>query len=598
MFQPWLAGRHANGRYLLLVVAMLGHAALAGETGTLSITTQTTGDAGVAQYGISVNPLYGGDVIGVNDELQIANLPPDSYRVELRQVPLQCAIGGDNPRDIAVAAGMTASTTFTVDCNAPTGSIEITTATSGEELDVDGYLLSVLRHGESQGHNIGVNDVVTVSSLAAGTYSVLLSGLATNCELDDPGTRFVDVVADAVTPLQLGVTCFVAGTTNILEVRIGTSGFHLDPDGYVLTLDTGQTRSAPVQGQGGFNCGSCLRRGVAFFNVLVGERTVTLSEMASNCSLANNPRTVTVPPPPDDFGSVSLGVVCAGPLDIDGTIVFDALLAPDFDSEIRAAGRGALSLTTITDNSFADGNPSLSPDGRRVAFESGRDGNFEIYAMDVDGGNPVRLTTHPASDRDPAWAPDGSRIAFATARDGDFEIYVMDADGANPTRITHHPGTDSAPAWSPDGNRLAFNSDRDGAFDIFVLDLAGGMPVNLTGDTGDDFSPAWSPDGGRIAFSSNRTSTAFGDIFVMNADGTGVLALTTDDDLNRDPIWSPDGSSVLYTNSFGDPGREALVLVAADGSERVDLMSPAGFNPSWVGDTVFRSGFEGGVAGR
>ena len=64
-------------------------------------------------------------------------------------------------------------------------------------------------------------------------------------------------------------------------------------------------------------------------------------------------------------------------------------------------------------------------------FASERDGNREIYVMNIDGSEQIRLTDNPAVDSDPVWAPDGSRIAFWSRRDGNFEIYVMNADGSD-----------------------------------------------------------------------------------------------------------------------------------------------------------------------
>jgi len=96
-----------------------------------------------------------------------------------------------------------------------------------------------------------------------------------------------------------------------------------------------------------------------------------------------------------------------------------------------------------------DDSPSWSPDGRKITFRTLRDGNFEIYMMDADGSNPIRLTDDPASDGLPAWSPDGTKIAFQSDRDGNFEIYVMDADGSRPVNLTKDPARDAAPAWKP-----------------------------------------------------------------------------------------------------------------------------------------------------
>ena len=83
----------------------------------------------------------------------------------------------------------------------------------------------------------------------------------------------------------------------------------------------------------------------------------------------------------------------------------------------------------------------------RIAFESDRDWNWEIYVMDNHGGNPRNLTNNPADDRDPSWSPDGKRIAFSSNRNGNWQIYAMDADGGNPRNITNHPEDDEDPAW-------------------------------------------------------------------------------------------------------------------------------------------------------
>ena len=80
----------------------------------------------------------------------------------------------------------------------------------------------------------------------------------------------------------------------------------------------------------------------------------------------------------------------------------------------------------------------------RIAFVSDRDGNFEIYVMDADGGNQQNLTNNPTADYFPSWSPDGKRIVFSAVREGHFknnlditfEIYVMDADGDNQQKLT------------------------------------------------------------------------------------------------------------------------------------------------------------------
>jgi Tol biopolymer transport system component len=236
----------------------------------------------------------------------------------------------------------------------------------------------------------------------------------------------------------------------------------------------------------------------------------------------------------------------AGPFSPDGTrIVYTAFGLTTSDIMVidadPLAGTGDGSPVNLTNTPDTDeGFPAWAPDGTKIAFTTRRDGNNEIYLMDADGANLIRLTDNPADDFAPAWSPDGAQIAFVSDRDreaGIYDLYIMNADGSGVTRLTDDKAIDYTPAWSPDGMRIAFRSHHDGPADIYVISVDGSGLANLTNSAADEWAPAWSPDGMRIAFQTNRDGNW--EVYVMNADGTGAKNLTQSSADDQLPFWRP-----------------------------------------------------------
>ncbi len=137
--------------------------------------------------------------------------------------------------------------------------------------------------------------------------------------------------------------------------------------------------------------------------------------------------------------------------------------------------------------------PEWSPDGSQLAYFSlDASNNFDVWASDIDGSDATRLTTHAAIDTQPSWSPDGTLIAFQSDRDGNNEIYIMDADGSNPVRLTDNPADDTEPSWAPDGRRIVFRSSRGGNDDLYTMAMDGRGQVRLTSNLASDGQPAWS----------------------------------------------------------------------------------------------------------
>jgi len=179
---------------------------------------------------------------------------------------------------------------------------------------------------------------------------------------------------------------------------------------------------------------------------------------------------------------------------------------------------------------------TFSPDGTRLAFVSNREGNNEIYVMNVDGSGVRRLTDHPAADAVPTWSPTGAQIAFTSDRGGTPQVYVMSAtDGSSLRKISSESWADRA-SWSPPPyNEIAFAAQSGPGYDIKVFDLSTGETRRLTFGEGSNESPAYSPNGRHIAFMSTRKGNS--QIFTMTRDGRDVRQVTTAGN-NTTPAWS------------------------------------------------------------
>src|SRR5215510_8086609 len=230
----------------------------------------------------------------------------------------------------------------------------------------------------------------------------------------------------------------------------------------------------------------------------------------------------------------------------------------------------------LTTNTAADGDPSFSPDGGKIAFVSSRDGNQEIYVMNADGTNQKRLTNNTVIDWDPSWSPDGSKIIFVSFRDGSADVFTMNPDGSNPVNLSNFPtGNETEPVFSPDGKKIAFRGLRNGSIEIYIMNADGTNQTALTDSSGIDTEPAFSKDGSKIVFRSDRDGDR--EIYIMDADGSNEVNLThTPGVTELAPGFSPDGSKIIFYDGVGQ-----VLVMNPDGSNRDRIGTVEGNEPSW-----------------
>ncbi len=229
-----------------------------------------------------------------------------------------------------------------------------------------------------------------------------------------------------------------------------------------------------------------------------------------------------------------------------------------------------------------------------IVFVSERDGEGDLYRMQVDGTGLLRLTDDPALDTDPAWSADGTQIAFRSRRTGNSDIYVMEATGGRLRNLIDDPedswDDEFAPSWAPDGQRLAIITDRFNlggcsAHQVALLPLQGGRESIQLLDalSGNQRSVAWSPDGRRIAFNS-LCQTEENNVYLWDLKTRTLTQLTEKAGINHQPAWSYSGRWLAFASNRG--GDFDIYRLEIATGELVNLTNHQGADsqPTWSPD--------------
>ncbi|MGB7069086.1 MAG: hypothetical protein WBD22_06290 [Pyrinomonadaceae bacterium] len=271
----------------------------------------------------------------------------------------------------------------------------------------------------------------------------------------------------------------------------------------------------------------------------------------------------------------------------------------------------------LTNNKVSDLYPNLSPDGRRIVFESGRlrskgdpDNLSDLFIMNADGTTQRHLVRGSSA----TWSPDGKHIAYHASASGrgtmnrtnpgsatsDSDIFVLNVDEflkgkAKPRNLTNNSDTvDEDADWSPDGKTIAFtrygvkeSHANTTSTEMFLIDALGKeKPRRLTNNLEEERGPAWSSDGKQIAFMSKAVGSHFQPC-VMNVDGTGFRALTTKP--GRSVQWSPDGKRIIFHRDvkYGETEDEQIFSVNLSGLDEKQLTSGSSLS-GWANPGMVR----------
>lgn len=210
---------------------------------------------------------------------------------------------------------------------------------------------------------------------------------------------------------------------------------------------------------------------------------------------------------------------------------------------------------------------ALSTDGRWLAFDSDRSGNFDVWKMPVGGGVPVQLTTHPTGDHVQSWSPNGDELVFHSFRTGNRDVFVMGADGTGVERVTSSPVSDANPIWCGD-NSLVVQSSSRGNEELYLWTrekrgATWAMRRQLTTDRAAD--PACSPDGQWVSYVWD------GALYLISmTTPTRRLLVPALDPAKRPapamPAFAPDSRSVYYM-AYDDARRGSIWSVPLTGGD-------------------------------
>jgi len=491
------------------------------------------------------------------------------------------------------------------------GVVEVTAATTGIDLDRDGYTAQLDAGTPRQ---LPVNGKVTFEGLAAGDHSVMVAGAAGNCTIRGANPRTVSVTTGGTARTTYEVTCVANG---VIEVRVATSGADL-PNRYLVGVD--QLCDFDDNCDYVWSELASVNDTVRFAAIPAGTHYVYLGFVPSNCTdvAEPSPRVATVQP--GDTARIAFAVSCQQTGRVRVTV---STTGVDLDPDgyfVQVSGHGVSSVGVNASRTFA----LLLPGEYDVRL-----GGLAANCT-VDRQNPVTVTVVAGVTVDAAFAvtcaalgslqitavttgvdldPDGynvlvkgpaqsygvgtnGTVTISRLVAGDYSVTLTgiaancEAAVLNPQTVAVPVGGGTAAVRFDVGctavAQLAFVTSIYGNPEIYLVKANGAGETRLTTNSAADVHPAWSPDGAQIAFATDRDGNY--EIYVMTAGGQNPERRTTAPGADYAPAWSPDGGKIAFTSARD--GNAEIYVMDADGSNQVRLTNDPGSDaePAWSPD--------------
>ncbi|MEO6315213.1 MAG: hypothetical protein ABIU63_08205 [Chitinophagaceae bacterium] len=215
--------------------------------------------------------------------------------------------------------------------------------------------------------------------------------------------------------------------------------------------------------------------------------------------------------------------------------------------------------------------------------------SFDIFMADPDGKITKQLTHTPGYDAEGTISPDGKQMVFTSVRDGDLELYIMDLQTLAVKRVTHHLGYDGGAWFSPDGKKIIWRASSPKTpeeikeykdflaedlvaptnMEIWVANADGSNARQITSFGQANWAPAYMPDSKRIIFASNqeyKRGFPF-NLYTINEDGSNLQKISRDKGFDAFPMFSPDGKKIVFCSNRNNGGTHDTNIFIADWAE-------------------------------
>jgi TolB protein len=453
------------------------------NTGTVQFTTVTTGtDPDPDGYAVHFPGLPTVE-LPANGSITVTDIRAGIYQVTLSGMSGNCAPSGSSQQTLNLSYRGTASLSFAVQC-VTSGRLVINTTTTGADLDADGYSIELRREGSLTPIQIALpsNGSMMISGMLPATYSVTLSGFASNCVRNPAAVPSVAVEASSEARLDLNVQCMPSPTLAFVSAAGTARSISV-----VKSSGADFTRVTPANESNFDPSWSPDGKRLSFTSQRDSTAEIYVMDAdGSNVTRLTSQNGQNYRPAWSPNGQ---------------RIAF--VSTRDNNDEIYIMNADGSNPVRLTNHAAIDSDPAWSPDGARIAFRSSREGTSKIFIINADGSDPHAIADNANSDTGPAWSPDGTRIAFSrTTGSATRDIFVVPAAGGTVIQLTQGFSDAMDPSWSPDGRLVAFSNtpgncsyywyyyyDCPSEITIVSLDGARYTIPNLAGAS----DPTWRP---------------------------------------------------------------------------------------------------------